>query len=48
MNYGYGMSFGAGVLYGGCMNGYSYTTYGCLPQGNCPFGMGYFNGYCVH
>ncbi len=45
--FSYGASFGAGVIYGGCMNGYAYTSYGCLPQGNCPFGTGYFNGYCV-
>jgi hypothetical protein len=46
--YGYGVGFGVGVLYGGCTNGYAYTSYGCLPQGNCPYGMGSFNGYCVH
>ena len=46
---GYGGGFGAGVgiSFGTCSMGYSYTSYGCLPQGNCPYGMGYFNGYCI-
>ncbi|MBU6155032.1 MAG: hypothetical protein KGP28_12075 [Bdellovibrionales bacterium] len=46
--FSYGMSFGVGATYGGCMNGYANTSNGCLPQANCPFGMGLFNGYCVH
>ncbi|WP_413291447.1 hypothetical protein [Bdellovibrio sp. HCB337] len=35
--------------YGGScgMAGYVSTTYGCVPQGNCPVGMGQYNGTCV-
>ena len=36
---------GAGM--GSCTMGFTYTTYGCLPQGSCPIGYGDNNGQCI-
>jgi len=38
----------ASTAYGNsCGTGYVYSTYGCLPQGNCQAGFGLYNNTCV-
>jgi hypothetical protein len=42
-----GTTTGTTTYQGTCQVGQIQTTYGCLPQGNCMAGYGYYGGWCI-
>jgi hypothetical protein len=39
---------GVGSCQGSCQAGYTYTQYGCLPQGSCAVCQATYNGTCIN